>query len=327
MSDAEYEGARQKAALFDLSSRGTIEVSGPDATSFLQNLTTNDIAALEIDAGCEAYLATAKAKLIASLWVYRMAETVFHLDVAPGANDRVLKHLNFYLISEQVELADRSAEFACLHVAGPKALEWVKTIFALQEDLAEGRQVVVEDGVVLRPCRRTALPGVDVVAPAAKKEATTSRLHEAGIVKAGAETFDVLRIEGGIPAEGIDMTTDNLVMELGGCERAICYTKGCYLGQEPIVRARDLGHVNWLFRGIAMDTRESPGGGAKVFDREKEVGRLTSSAWSPRFQKMLALGYLRRGHHEAGKSVIIDSGSQRLPGIVADLPFDRETAR
>src|SRR5262249_46164070 len=107
------------------SHRGKVEVRGADAARFLHNLTTNDLLNLPLGAGCETFLTTAKAKVIAYLLIYRHASPAdppgFSLDVAPGAADKVLQHLDRYLISEQVEFADHTNVFAQMHLAGPQA--------------------------------------------------------------------------------------------------------------------------------------------------------------------------------------------------------------
>src|SRR5438270_13463449 len=123
---AEYRQAREGAALFDVSHHGKVEVSGPDAPSFLHNLCTNDVQNLPLGAGCEAFFTTAKAKVVAHALVYHVAPGGRHalwLDVAPGQAATLLRHLDHYQIAEQVELADKTTEFAQMHLAGPRAKE------------------------------------------------------------------------------------------------------------------------------------------------------------------------------------------------------------
>ena len=114
MSDlVDYQSACERAAVFDRSDHGKIELLGNEALFFLHNLSTNDIKNLAIGAGCEAFLANAKARAFAHLFVYRLAgekPQVLWLDTGPGMGERVLKHLDHHLISEQVELTDRTAE-------------------------------------------------------------------------------------------------------------------------------------------------------------------------------------------------------------------------
>ncbi len=128
---AEYDRARGGAVLVDQSSRGKVEVRGADAARFLHNLSTNDIVRLAPGAGCEAFLTTNKAKVIAYVLIFRQDlaknQPSFWLDATPGAADRVLQHLDRFLISEQVEFVDRTREYAQMHLAGPRAEDRAET--------------------------------------------------------------------------------------------------------------------------------------------------------------------------------------------------------
>src|SRR5262245_54566727 len=116
---AEYQYARTDCAVFDASARGKVEVTGKDAASFLHNLCTNDVTGMPLGAGCEAFFCNAKAKVVAHALIYhaRRADgaSAFWLDVGPGESDKLIKHLDRYLIAEQVELADRTRDFAEVH--------------------------------------------------------------------------------------------------------------------------------------------------------------------------------------------------------------------
>src|SRR6516165_8656140 len=120
-SREEYRAARGHAALFDLSDRGKIELTGKEALLFLHNLCTNDVKNLAVGMGCEAFLCTAKAKVVAHFFVSHYQNDVLLLDFEPGQTEKVFKHLNHYLISEQVEITDRSSEFRLAHLCGPHA--------------------------------------------------------------------------------------------------------------------------------------------------------------------------------------------------------------
>jgi len=138
---------------------------------------------------------------------------------------------------------------------------------------------------------------------------------------AGAEAFNVLRIEAGTPLEGLDFDENCLVMELGRTKQAISYTKGCYLGQEPVVRSRDLGHVNRTLLGVKIQAASAMTSGAKLVREGQEVGRITSSAYSPRLQTAIALAYIRRGNQEPGTMLHLDHNATQIAAEVASLPF------
>jgi len=153
----EYHRARQGAALFDRSHHGKVVVSGPDAASFLHNLCTNDVKALAPGSGCEAFLTNLKAKVIAHVAIYRQDQDSFWLDSGPGSGERVLGHLDRHLISEQVELADRTRELAQIHVAGPRALEVLeKGLGTSVAGLGESISLVLSPGDLRPPLARSA---------------------------------------------------------------------------------------------------------------------------------------------------------------------------
>ena len=121
----EYQLVRERAGLIDVSQRGKIELVGPDAASFLHNLSSNDIRSLPSGAGCEIFLTNAKGKVLAFGWVYHLPgesePPTFWLDVDSAATENAVQHLNKYLISEQVELSDRTKESGQFYLVGPKA--------------------------------------------------------------------------------------------------------------------------------------------------------------------------------------------------------------
>jgi folate-binding protein YgfZ len=322
----EYRAARQTAALFDLAGRGLVELAGKDAVTFLHNLSTNDIKALAEGAGCESFLTTNKARVVAHVFVSRLrrgGRDVLWLDAAPGQAETLLKHLDHYLISEEVELADRSAEITQLHLCGPDARDVLGTSLGKPLVLGEPARAPAElAGVEVHVRRHDALglPGFDLFCPRDRAGEARQRLADAGAVPAGPEAYEVLRVETGLPAFGADIDENRLVMEVGRTGQAICYTKGCFLGQEPIVMARDRGHVNRTLLGLLILEGGPAPRGARVLQGGEEVGQVTSSVRSPRLGP-IALAYLRRGSQEPGTRVEVESDSGRRAAEVTALPF------
>ena len=168
---AEYDAARTSCVLFDQSPRSKVELTGKDAAAFLHNLCTNDIKNLPLGAGCEFFLTTNKAKVVAHGYVYHLrlndGRPALWLDLEPGAADAVMRHLDHFLISEQVEIADRTREFAQMHLAGPQAL------FVIAKALGEEVPPLKEGQLVERtfgdaPCTvcghdPCGVPGYDIV--------------------------------------------------------------------------------------------------------------------------------------------------------------------
>jgi tRNA-modifying protein YgfZ len=307
---AEYRHALEAAVLFDCSAHGKLEASGPEAPSFLHNLCTNDIANLPLGGGCEAYFCDPRAKTQAHASIYHTlgadSRHAFRLDVTPGYGERLMQRLDRYLIAEQVELSDRSNEFAQMHLAGPRAKEMLERAIGMATpDLSEfmhmERTVAADAHCHIRRHDSLGVPGFDVICLNARAAGVWKALSAAGARGAGSQAFEVLRVEAGTPIYGIDIDENRFVMEVPRALRAVSYTKGCFLGQEPIVMARDrAGHVNRAFLGMKALGDKLIAAGSKLFKDGQEVGVITSSTLSPRLGAPLALGYVRRGHQEPG---------------------------
>ena len=326
---AEYRQTCDHAGLFDQSQRGRVELTGPDAVSFLHNLCSNDIQGLAVGRGREAFLTTAKAKVVtyARIFCHQGEDNskVLWLDLDPGQAAAVVQHLNKYLISEQVEIIDRTKDFGQLHLAGPEARAVLAKLI--------GREVELEDLQILsdmakarsawqiRRVDRLSVAGYDILYPAQEAENIRQGLLEAGARPAGQQAFEILRLEAGTPVYGVDIDETVLAPEVGRTEKAISYSKGCYLGQETIVRTRDLGHVNRSLLGLKITGDKAVPPGSKLVREGKEVGKVTSSVFSPRLGTAIALAYVQRGCQEPGTPVEVERQDGLRTGEVSPLPF------
>jgi folate-binding protein YgfZ len=307
---SEYQHARQRAAFFDRSHHGKIEVSGKDARTFLHNLCTNDLKNLPQAGACEAFFATNKAKAIAYVSIYhRPAENSerFWIDAGPGLGPKLYQHLDRYLISEQVEITDRTAEFTQVHLAGPEA-----------EGLVSKVRERLPEVTVLRPHNPLGLPGFDLLVVRAKAAELWQVLLSLQVQPAGLDAYELLRVESGTPIYGKDIDDERFVVEVHRIPQTISYTKGCYLGQEPIVMARDRGHVNRKLLGVKIGGGDAVPRGVKLLHAEAEAGQVTSSVVSPRFGP-IALAYIRRGHDSPGTKLQVEGTG--LTAEVVGLPF------
>ena len=328
--EQEYQSAYKRAALFDLGHQGKVEVCGPEAAAFLHNLCTNEIKQLEIGKGCEAFFATLKARVVGHAFIYRArsddGQDVFFLDTAPGQGESLARHLDHYLISEQAEIKDRTGQFSQLYVAGPQAPALVQQV--LGNDFSRLANLEVREAIdhadVKYQVRRhdfLGLPGYHLLCANELASVVWGRLRDAGAIPAGSEAFETLRLEAGTPIFGRDFDDSHLVMEIGRTRDAISYSKGCYLGQEPVVRSRDLGHVNRSLLGIKLRSGQPAKPGAKLFRNDSEVGQITSSVFSPRLEAAIALAYVRRGSQQPGTELEVELESGRCKGEVSALPF------
>lgn len=325
---AEYHQAHVQAALFDLSHEGKVEVTGKDAAGFLHNMCTNDVRNLPTGAACEAFLTTGQAKVVAYVLISHGVTADGDrcwLDTAPGTAERVVQHLDRYLISEQVELADRTSDFAAFHLAGPDAAAVLER--ALGQPVpalaALHHQSVTFGTAAGWICRhdRLGVPGFDIGCPRARAAAVWQALGAGGARPAGLRAYHILRVEAGTPVYGIDIDDTNLPQEVGRTEQAVSFTKGCYIGQETVARIRTYGHVNRSLVGLKLAGASPAQAGAKLFRAGQEVGHVTSSVFSPGLGSVVALAYVRRGSQEPGTALEAEVAGQRIAAEVMPLPF------
>ncbi|MBA4190230.1 MAG: hypothetical protein C0467_19770 [Planctomycetaceae bacterium] len=330
MTPSDYTAAVSGAALFDTSAVGKLLLTGPDAPMFLGNLSTNDIKNLPLGGGCEAYFCDSRAKVQFAVWIYHVMladkQHALWVETTAGRSADLFKYLDRYLISEQVEIADVTESFAQFHLAGPNAAAVLAKV--LGETLPElpdfghmERTFGANATCSIRRRDQLGLPGFDLVCLKEHADGVRDLLLAAGAAQGTPETFETLRIEAGTPVFGIDFDANRFVMEVGRAPRAVSYAKGCYLGQEPIVMARDrAGHVNRAFLGLKVLAGEPLPAGTKIFHDGQEVGVVTSSCHSPRLGVPVALGYLRWKHQEPGTKMEAETGSGKQPVEVLGLP-------
>jgi folate-binding protein YgfZ len=306
-----YTAAREHAAWLGRTDRGRIVVSGADRAPYLQGLLTNDIAALKPGTGCYSAYLTPQGRMIADMLVYELGDVVL-MTVHRDVTSTVLARFDQFLFSEDVKLGDVSDTFAQIAVVGPEAADVVAglvsgvpapTLRALGE---HGNVRVDLDGSPAIVTRTTDLgePGFDVFVAADRP----LRLDIPELTAGEAET---LRIEGGVPLFHRDMDEETIPLEAGIESRAISFTKGCYVGQEVIIRVLHRGHGRVARRLVQLriDGSDVPARGAVIRAADKDVGHVTSAAFSPRFSQPIALGYVQRDFAEPETSVLISSSS------------------
>ena len=301
----QYDAAHRSAILRDGSSTGAVVITGADRRSFLHALLTNDISALAQGSGTYAAYLTPQGRMITDMRVVETGDQIL-LAVEPSIASALAQRLDQLVFSEDVQVEDRSGELDVIGVHGPAAAAVIES--ALQVPVAEltrnyaNVSAEVDVGSETR-ARVTAVrddgfgvPGFDVYVPARAAGRIRGNLVESGATPAGEETFESLRLEAGRPRFGIDMTDDTIPLEAGIEDRAISFTKGCYVGQEVIVRVLHRGHGRVARRlvRLVLSGSQLPSRGDKVLAADREVGAITSAAESPRAGAPLAMAYVHR---------------------------------
>jgi folate-binding protein YgfZ len=325
-SAAEYQAVRSAVGFIDLSHRGLLQFTGPDRMSFLQGMLSNDLRALKPFDGQYATLLTQQGKVIADVRVL-CAMNSFYLDFWENLKEKILVHLNRYLIADDVEIADRSQEYAIISVQGPKAQTLLQEVVVPGAELPtrpKQHAIVDIEGAAVCVVRdsHTGQAGYDLIAPLASIVKIAGALAQRGkrfsALWVGEDAQNILRIEAGIPRYGVDFTEDHLLLEVG-IDHAFSYTKGCYLGQEVVERIRSRGHVNKKLCGLLIDGEDAAERGDVIEVEFKEAGRITSSVVSPQLRRPIALGYVNKEFWTPGSAVSI--GPSRRRATVASLPF------
>jgi folate-binding protein YgfZ len=327
---AEYEAVRggAGAGLFDLSSRGRVEVSGGEAVQFLNGMLTNDVAKLEDGAWMSAAFPNPQGRLVATVRVLRRGGS-FLFDTEAATYGRVLKHLERYTLAGDFRVRDLTVETALLTVQGARAQEIVSAALDETLNVERGRVSTLrlkEAEVTLLRATHTAEDGVDLLVNAAEAESLWNALTEAGARRAGFDALEVLRVEAGLPRYGVDSSEANVVLEVVDEAEAVSYTKGCYAGQEIIARIHWRGHVAKKLAGVIFASDAEPPADATVRScaEGREVGRITSNVFSPRLRRRVALAVIRHDSLAPGTELKVFSGEEELCAAhVAELPLVR----
>jgi len=284
----------------DFSERGKLALTGPDAKTFLHGQVTNDIESLTPGHGCYAAFLTHKGKMLGDLRVFDLGDELL-LDCERVVLQELFTMIRRYKLGADVELHKRTLELALLSVIGPDAPDLAGPD---EHDCARVRLAGVEAVAV-----RTDV-GVDVFCAAADRDAVRAALPFADGTAADAE---IVRVERGRPRYGVDIDDSVIPQEAGLNERAVSFTKGCYVGQETVARLHYRGKPNRQLRGLKLAAPAAPG--AELRLGEKAVGRLGSVVVSPRHGP-IALALVRR-EAAPGDTVEVDGA----PALIVDVPF------
>ncbi len=313
----DYSVIRTGAALNEVAARGLIGLSGRDRGTYLHGLLTNDISTLKAGTGCYAAWLTAQGRMTTDMHVLESGDMLL-LDLPVSTTAGVLARLDQFLFSEDVQLADLSTDLRRVEVHGAAAAASIATACGSPEGLVElaswvqcrNARVPFGDGaVVVARIDRLGVPGYVLYVAAEDEAALRSALEAAGARAVSPEAVEAARIEAGWPVFGVDMDEHIIPLEAGIESRAISMTKGCYVGQEVIVRVLHRGHgrVAKKLVGLRVEGDGPVAAGETLDSGDAEMGYVTSSAVSPE-HGCVALGYLHRDHSKPGTTVRTASG-------------------
>ncbi|MFN0017060.1 MAG: YgfZ/GcvT domain-containing protein [Pirellulaceae bacterium] len=292
----DYRQLTAGCGLVDLSSRSRVELTGKDRVQFLNGFCTNDIKRLKEGEGCEAFLTNHQGKAVGYVYV-RILPAAIVMDAAPGQAERMIEHLNRFVISDRVDFRDLTSTTYELLIAGKNAPQVLSKLNIDSPAISSNYQFQLVTIAGKEAClQRTDYAGENsfFLTFSTDDDAIIEALCNAGGFAGDSRAAEATRIEAGVPLFGVDITEDNLPQEIDRNKQAISFTKGCYLGQETVARIDALGHVNRLLARVKFASEEIPAPGTELFAADKSVGRVTSACWSPLYGSPLAFVLLRR---------------------------------
>jgi glycine cleavage system T protein len=323
---AEYQAVRSASGLFDFCFRSKFTLTGEHRARFLHRIISNDVKNLAAGQGTYATLLSAQGRILADFYVYADPDRLW-IDTDADLASKAISGLRRYVIGDRVEI--QPSALSAVSLQGPESRRTLESLLgtplaAMQDEM---NHLVTEfDGRPARVVRRssTGEEGYEVWLEPESLPRLWTRALEAGAAPCGAEALESLRIEAGIPRYGPDFGEDTLPLE-AGLVNALSFSKGCYIGQEIVERARSRGHVNWKLMGLVFPPDAAvPAPGEKLRGGAgNEIGEITSACWSPGLERPVALGYVRREVSESGSRLTSVAGAT---AEVAALPFVRSNA-
>jgi folate-binding protein YgfZ len=310
--DHDHRALSEGAGMLERADRAHVDLRGPDAAEYLQGQVTNDVQALEPGEGCYAAMLNPKGRILADMRILVLSGEELWLDLEAVAREAAVRELKMYKIGRRVEVQDTTAARTIVSIVGPRSRTLVEAAGLVEGPVphAEYAWIRGRDGVVIVATDA----GLDLVLEREAAPGVQEELLAAGAQRVSAEAAEIDRIERGRPRYGVDMGDENLPGEAGIVDRAVSFTKGCYVGQEPVARMYHKGHPNRHLRGLELSAAVPPG--TVLTSGEKEVGRATSAGVSA-VHGPVALAILRR---EVGPGDELGAGA----GVTAravELPF------
>jgi folate-binding protein YgfZ len=285
-----------------------VVVRGSEAADYLQGQLTNDVEALAPGAGCYSALLDRKGHMQGDMTVLRRSDDEFLIATVDQARAAVVRHLDMYRIGRDAELEDITDSHTAISVIGPAAASRLG-LAPLALEHANREETIGQTTTVVAATD----VGVDLFFGSRSRDAVVAALGAAGIEPVSGEAAEIVRVESGRPRFGAEMTTKTLPQEAGINERAVSFTKGCYIGQETVARLHYKGKPNRHLRGLRLEAPAQVGDAVRL--GERELGAVGTAVLSPA-RGPIALAILRR---EAEPGATVEVGETR--GEVVELPF------
>jgi folate-binding protein YgfZ len=318
----EFAALRERCGVYDLGYRAKISLTGGDRVRWLNGMVTNNVRDLTPGQGVYAFLLNAQGHILGDLYAYNRGESIV-VDTDRSQLEKMLATFDHYIIMDDVEVKDLSAEITALGIGGPKAHEILATSgFTIPEMRALQIESVSWNGVDCMLVRTddAQYPAYEIWLAPTNVRQIWKALVAAGATRVGSEALELQRIVTGVPRYGVDVRERDLPQETEQA-RALNFNKGCYVGQEIVERIRSRGAVHRKFTGFLANAPVEPG--SKIVEGEKAVGEITSATRVrlANVDRIVALGYIRREVGMPGREVMVGT----VRAVVTALPITEDS--
>ena len=328
---SEYRLARDAVAVLDTNYHAIATLEGPDRVRYLNAVLTNNIQGLASGQGCISLLLNPQGHILAEIECYALYDRLIAIS-HEIVRERTLSTLDRFIIMDDVTLADITADTGTIAIEGPKARYAIQQLCGVSlEDMPDFGVTDCEVATAARtiPCRMIRrshfgaigaefLISLNSIAEVWETAVEASRALGGGPI--GYAALNALRLQAGIAWFSHDFDDSVIPHEAALEGTHISYSKGCYTGQEIVERVRSRGHVNRRRVGLEFSSRTAPAHGAILTAEGKEVGWVTSAAYSPALARVIGMGYLRREHNSPGSAVDCLGAA----ATVVSMPFEAQ---
>ncbi len=315
-----YKIIEEGVGIFQLTD-AVLKFQGNDCKKFLQGASSNDIKTLQNQKGIATCFLSPKGRLIATVKLFESNEGIWGITTRREAN-QLIESLKTQLLFSETELIDLSDQYDWVLGIGKEANSFISEVFQFPSTLEPLSSLTVEySQTKIKMIRDSGWnqPAFLLLIPKVKIEPVLSKIEQESkkypIQKINPEILNLLRIESGIPLFGTDIDDKTIPLE-ANLDAYISYTKGCYTGQETISRIKHYGHVNKILTRLVIETDQTIPSQSSIWLQEKEIGKVTSSVYSPKLKKQIALATIQYNAAQKETEVLIQLPDQKVKGVV-----------
>jgi folate-binding protein YgfZ len=312
----QYRAAKTAAGFHPVPGRALTALTGDERKSFLHGMVVSDVNRVETNSWTVSAMLNPKGRMLSDLALYHLPDAIW-IETEQDLRESVETTLRRYALRAAIEFEDLSGSWTLLDVTGPEAGAFTDSApepgRVMHLPFKNTNTILARTDLLMQPTLRW-------LVPSGLAQAAADHLAATGAAELCPEAATALRMESGIPVFGVDVGTDNLVLEVPAYRQGISFEKGCYIGQETVARMHARGEKTARhLRGVLTGRETQPG--ATVRTGERDVGVVTSTTYSPLAGQFLSMAMIHRSAAEPGKAVQVEVDGIVLDGTVVLLPL------